>query len=99
MPGSGVADHGAVVGGDQREAEAGVAMLRAGGNAVDAVVAAAFAGYVVEPWNCAVGGYGRMAAHMVGRERTLIVDGFSIAPARARPDMFTVVEGQYNSYG
>lgn len=97
--GPGVADRGAVVGGDQREAEAGVEMLRAGGNAVDAVVAAAFAGYVVEPWNCGVGGHGRLAAHLVERGRTLIVDGFTIAPLRARPDMYAPIDGEFNSYG
>ena len=79
---SGTAEHGAVVGGDPREAEAGMAMLRVGGNAADAVVAAAFVGYVVEPWNCGVGGYGRLAAHMAGRLRSLVVDGFSIAPGK-----------------
>jgi gamma-glutamyltranspeptidase/glutathione hydrolase len=95
----GAAEHGAVVGGDPREAEAGVAMLRAGGNAVDAVVAAAFVGYVVEPASCGVGGHGRLAAHLVGHGHTLIVDGYSIAPLRARPDMFTPIAGEVSSYG
>src|SRR5437588_12238927 len=96
VDGAGVAEHGAVVGGDPREAEVGVAMLRAGGNAVDAVVAAAFVGYVVEPSNCGVGGHGRLAAQMEGADRTLIVDGYSIAPSRARPDMYTPNAGQVN---
>jgi gamma-glutamyltranspeptidase/glutathione hydrolase len=94
-----VAEQGAVVGGDQREAEAGVAMLRAGGNAVDAVVAAAFVGFVVEPAMCGVGGYGRLAAAMAGHNRALVVDGFSLAPLRAQSDMFRPVSGAVNPYG
>lgn len=90
---------GAVGGGDPREAEVGLAMLRAGGNAIDAVVAAAFVGYVVEPASCGVGGHGRLAASFVGRDRALIVDGYAIAPARARPDMYTPVASEVNDYG
>ena len=39
---------GAVAAGDQQTAEAGAMLLRAGGNAIDAACAAAFASFVVE---------------------------------------------------
>src|ERR1700751_2375854 len=63
--------HGIVTGGDEAEAAAGIAMIQAGGNAIDAVVAAAFVGFVVEPANCGVGGYGRLAVWL-GRERRFV---------------------------
>ena len=44
-----VAEKGLVVGGHELEAEAGVRILQEGGNAIDALVAAAFTGFVVEP--------------------------------------------------
>jgi gamma-glutamyltranspeptidase/glutathione hydrolase len=47
-----------VVTAQQLAADAGVELLLAGGSAVDAAVAAAFALCVVDPSNCGVGGYG-----------------------------------------
>ncbi len=49
---------GLVVTTDQAAADAGASALTAGGTAVDALVAAAFAMCVVDPANCGVGGYG-----------------------------------------
>jgi gamma-glutamyltranspeptidase / glutathione hydrolase len=48
---------GLVVTAHQAAADAGASALAAGGTAVDAAVAAAFALCVVDPANCGLGGY------------------------------------------
>lgn len=83
-----VAEHGLVVGGHALQAEAGRRVLQQGGNAVDAAVAAAFAGFVCEPSNCGVGGYARLAIFWAERQEFLTIDGYVRAPGAARPDMF-----------
>lgn len=83
-----VAEHGVVTGGHPREAAAGVRMLQQGGNAIDALVAAAFTGFVVEPASCGVGGYGRLAIWLAERGEFVTIDAYVRAPAAARPDMF-----------
>jgi gamma-glutamyltranspeptidase/glutathione hydrolase len=81
-------------------AAAGLEILRAGGNAVDAAVATAFAIGVVEPFMSGVGGVAAMVIHLSAEGRTVVVDGSSAAPAAARADMFelappTSVAGMY----
>jgi gamma-glutamyltranspeptidase/glutathione hydrolase len=83
-----VAENGVVAAGHMGEAEAGVRMLAEGGNAVDAVVAAAFAGFVVEPASCGVGGYGRLAIFLATTGEFITVDHCPRAPRRSRAGMF-----------
>ena len=59
---------------------AGVAALEAGGNAVDAAVAAALALGVCEPAASGLGGQTMMLVHLVDGNRTLALDGSSRAP-------------------
>jgi gamma-glutamyltranspeptidase/glutathione hydrolase len=74
-------------------AEAGLEMLQAGGNAFDAMVAAAFALCVVTPASTGIGGYGGgLVAHAANRQAVVAVDFTSAAPAAARADMFQVEE-------
>ncbi len=84
------AEKGLVVGGHDLEAEAGVRILQQGGNAIDALVAAAFAGYVVEPSSCGVGGYARVSIFVAEQQEFVSIDSYVRAPGRARPDMFEV---------
>ncbi|MDH4238803.1 MAG: gamma-glutamyltransferase family protein, partial [Phycisphaerae bacterium] len=59
---------------------AGVEMLRAGGNAIDAAAAAAWALAVCEPSGSGLGGQTTMLICFAD-SRTLVVDGYSRAPA------------------
>ena len=87
-----VSDRGVVAAGHPAEVEAGLAMLEAGGNSFDAVVAAAFMGYVVEPAMCGLGGYGRLSAFRADRGELLAVDHYLRAPGAAHPAMFDIDE-------
>ena len=67
--------------------QAGISILRAGGNAVDAAIAVAYALAVVDPCCGNVGGGGFMLIRLHdGRERFL--DFRETAPLRATPTMF-----------
>ena len=57
-------DYGTVAGPHPRTAQAGFEMLLAGGNAVDAAVAAAFAEGVVEPSHNGIAGLRRLCAYL-----------------------------------
>ncbi|WP_429302024.1 gamma-glutamyltransferase [Paraburkholderia sp. GAS199] len=67
---------------------AGVAVLDAGGNAVDAAVAVAFALSVVEPWNSGLGGIGFALHHAHDRKAATSIHFGPVAPRRLRPEMF-----------
>ena len=68
-----------------RATEAGVRMLEAGGNAVDAAVAAAFALGVCEPAASGLGGQTMALVHTASPRKTVAVDGSSRAPHRLVP--------------
>lgn len=82
-----VGQRGMVVSAERHATEAGVAMLAAGGNAVDAAVATAFALGVTEPYHSGIGGGGFLLIHLASGE-TIAIDARETAPAAATPDMF-----------
>ena len=77
----------------QLAAMAGVELLRAGGNAVDAAVAAAFAMGVVEPWMSGIGGVGFMVAANAKTGRVTFVDFGPVAPAGLDPARYPLAGG------
>jgi gamma-glutamyltranspeptidase/glutathione hydrolase len=98
----------------QNETAAGVGaeVLAAGGSAVDAVVATAFALSAVEPWNSGLGGIGFMVVHQAGADRAHVVDFGPVAPhgldpaafpltGETRTELFTWVQvvGDRNMHG
>ena len=93
-----------LVTGQPQGAEAGHAVLADGGNAVDAVVAAALVAGVVAVPMTGIGGYG---GHLVVARpggKVTAIDFNSTAPAAATPDMFPAdekgaVKGNVNTHG
>ncbi len=81
---------GAVAAGNPHTAYAGARALAQGGNAVDAVVAAAFAGFVAEGPLTGPAGGGFLLVRDAGEEPTLL-DCFFTVPARASGEMDEVV--------
>jgi gamma-glutamyltranspeptidase / glutathione hydrolase len=81
------ARHGMVVSSDPLATQAGVEVLQAGGNAVDAAVAVGFALAVTYPFAGNIGGGGFMMIRMAG-EPPVMVDYREEAPGRATRGMY-----------
>jgi gamma-glutamyltranspeptidase/glutathione hydrolase len=79
---------GIVVAAQPEAAEAGVEVLRQGGNAVDAAIACAFSQGVVDPQMCGVGGFGAMQICLPKRSVHTVLEFFARAPLSATPGMW-----------
>src|SRR5438046_4547084 len=90
-------ERGMVVTNHPLASAAGAEMLAAGGNAVDAAVASLFALTVVEPMMVGVFGAGHAQLFMPDRVHT-VIDGYTTAPAAARPDMYRPVSDTWPDY-
>ncbi len=92
-----IASNGVVVAADPMAASAGAEIMRRGGNAVDAVIAAVLAECVVQPHNIGLGGYaGTMIVYSAKHGGVFAIDFDSIAPAAATPNMFPPEVCTYN---
>lgn len=87
------AAHGMVASDEQLGSEAGVEILKRGGNAVDAAVATAFALAVVEPAAGNIGGGGFMLVRLADG-RTTFFDYREVAPGKATRDMYIGADGK-----
>jgi gamma-glutamyltranspeptidase/glutathione hydrolase len=83
-----VISEGLVVAASQAAADAGAQALAAGGNAIDAAVAAGFALCVVDSANCGLGGYGGFLTYLPPEGDAVEVDFNTWAPERLDPAGF-----------
>lgn len=81
--------HGAMVAAaDPRAVEAGLAVIEAGGHAVDAVIAAHAVLGLVEPQSSGIGGGAFLIVHERESGETVVYDGRETAPSAASPELF-----------
>lgn len=74
-------------------AQAGLDMLRAGGSAVDAAIAAQMVLGLVEPESSGLGGGAFLVLYDPAKKRVTTFDGRETAPASATPQMFLADDG------
>ncbi|MCC5646226.1 gamma-glutamyltransferase [Nostoc sp. CHAB 5824] len=85
---------GMVVSAHPLASEAGISMLRKGGNAVDAAVATTFAISVVEPFSAGIGGGGFLLMHSEKTSDIKALDFRERAPLKATRNMYLDAEGK-----
>lgn len=73
--------YGLIAAGDPQTAQAGATILRQGGNAIDAAVAAAFASFVAEAVLVNINGGGVATVHLAQPGKTIALDFFADMPS------------------
>lgn len=81
---------GVVAAADYHASLAGILMLMQGGNAVDAIIAAAATLNVSEPYMSGLGGFGGfMMLYLADERRVLALDALGVSPAASSPETLT----------
>ena len=91
-----IASRGMVSGPEKLASEAGLAMLKKGGHAIDAAVATGFALAVTLPRAGNIAGGGFMLVHLADTNEQVFIDYREMAPAAASRDMFLNEDGTVN---
>lgn len=73
--------------------QAGIDMLKSGGNAFDAAVAVTAVLAVVEPFGSGIGGGGLWLLHESRKNKEIMIDGREAAPSAASRDMYLDAKG------
>jgi gamma-glutamyltranspeptidase/glutathione hydrolase len=88
------AKHHMIAAANPYASQAGLDMLRAGGSAVDAAIAAQMVLTLVEPESSGIGGGAFMMLYDPAKKHMTSFDGREIAPASATPTMFEDANGK-----
>jgi gamma-glutamyltranspeptidase/glutathione hydrolase len=83
-----IGTRGAVAANSYLSVDAGVDVLKGGGNAIDAAVAATLVEGLVNPQMHTIGGECPMLIRLAGESRVIAVNGNTAAPAAATPEAF-----------
>ena len=89
-----IADYGVVSAAHPFAAQAGVEILKQGGNAFDAAIATSFMLNVVEPQSTGIAGGGFAMIYVAKEKKAYMVDYREVAPYAARPDSYIDVNGK-----
>lgn len=92
-----LARKGMVVSQDEHASNAGLEVLKLGGNAVDAAVATGFALAVTHPQAGNIGGGGFMMIYLKSEDRVIALDYREMAPKAASRDMFLNASGDVDN--
>ena len=84
---------GVVAAQHKKAAQAGAAILEAGGDAIDAAIAASFAIGVVEPWMSGIAAGGAMVLWRAKEQKAYVVDYGMRSPAALNPADYPIVPG------
>ncbi len=93
------AKHDMIAAANPYAVDAGLAMLKAGGSAVDAAIAVQMVLTLVEPESSGIGGGAFMLVYDPVKKQVTSFDGREMAPASATPGMFLDAQGRPRAHG